>query len=65
VLMAKDVKIKFDPAEEIAVIEPEDINNAIDGWNIKAQKRRKLEKEEWLVSLVDEYRSERKKERMV
>ncbi len=61
VLAAKEVKIKFDPAEEIAVIDPEDIRNAIDKWNIKAEVRRKAEKEEWLASLVDEYRSERRK----
>lgn len=61
VLMAKDVKIKFDPAEEIAVIHPEDIGNAIEKWNINAQERRKAQKEEWLASLVDEYRSERRK----
>jgi predicted RNase H-like nuclease (RuvC/YqgF family) len=64
VLMAKEVKIKFDPDEEIAVIDPEDIRNAIDEWNLKAQERRKQEKEEWLASLVDEYRSERRKERL-
>jgi len=52
VLMAKDVKIKFDPAEEIAVIDPEDIKNAIDMWSMKAEVRRKMEKEEWLASLV-------------
>ncbi len=63
VLMAKEVKIRFDPAEEIAVIDPEDISNAIDEWNKKAEERRKCEKEEWLASLVDEYRSERRKER--
>jgi predicted RNase H-like nuclease (RuvC/YqgF family) len=63
VLMAKEVKIKFDPAEEIAVIDPEDITNAIDEWNKKAEERRKREKEEWLASLVDEYRSERRKGR--
>ncbi len=62
VLMAKDVKMKFDPAEEIAVIDPEDIGNAIDEWNRKAEERRKAEKEEWLASLVDEYRSQRKRE---
>jgi hypothetical protein len=63
VLMAKEVKIKFDPDEEIAVIDPEDISNAIDEWNIKAEERRKQEKEAWLASLLDEYRSERRKER--
>jgi len=63
VLMAKEVKIKFDPAEEIAVIYPEDINNAIVEWNKKAEEQRKHEKEEWLASLVDEYRSERRKGR--
>ncbi len=62
VLMAKDVELKFDPAEEIAVINPEDIRNAIDKWNMKAEMRRKAEKEKWLESLVDEYRSERRKE---
>ncbi len=62
VLMAKDVKMKFDPAEEIAVIDPEDIGNTIDEWNRKAEERRKAEKEEWLASLVDEYRSQRKRE---
>lgn len=61
VLKAKDVRIKFDPAEEIAVIDPEDIRKALDEWKLKAEERRKAEKEEWLESLVDEYRSERRK----
>ncbi len=61
VLTAKDVRIKFDSAEEIAVIDPEDIRKALNEWNRKAQERRKAEKEEWLESLVDEYRSERRK----
>jgi predicted RNase H-like nuclease (RuvC/YqgF family) len=62
VLKAKDVKIQFDPAEELAVIDPEDIRYAIEDWNKKAEQRRIAAKEEWLESLVDEYRSKRKRE---
>jgi predicted RNase H-like nuclease (RuvC/YqgF family) len=61
-LKAKDVNIQFDPAEELAVIDPEDIKNAIEDWNKKAEQRRIAAKEEWLESLVDEYRSKRKRE---
>jgi len=39
-----------------------DIKNALDEWNNNAQKRRMVAKEEWLKSLVDEYRSERRRE---
>lgn len=62
VLKAKDVNIQFDPAEELAVIDPDDIKNAIEEWNKKAEQRRIAAKEEWLESLVDEYRSKRKRE---
>ncbi len=61
VLRAKDVGIQFDPADEFAVIDPEDIKNAIEDWNKKAEARRKAAKEEWLKSLVEEYRSERRR----
>ncbi len=61
VLTAKDVNISFDSAEELAVINPEVIENAIVEWNKKAEDRRKAAKEEWLKSLVDEYRSERRR----
>jgi uncharacterized protein len=62
VLRAKDVNIQFDPTEELAVIDPDDMRNAIEDWNKKAQQRRAEAKEEWLKSLVDEYRSERRRE---
>ncbi len=62
VLKAKDVNIQFDPAEELAVINPDAIKNAIDDWNKKAELRKMAAKEEWLKSLVDEYRSERRRE---
>lgn len=62
VLKAKDVNIQYDPSFEFAVINPEDIKNAIDSWNRKAEERRMAAKEEWLKSLVDEYRSERRRE---
>ncbi|MCX9025479.1 MAG: DUF460 domain-containing protein [Candidatus Methanoperedens sp.] len=62
VLMAKDVNIQFDPAGELAVINPDDIKNAIEEWNRKADQRKAAAKEEWLRSLVDEYRSERRRE---
>jgi predicted RNase H-like nuclease (RuvC/YqgF family) len=62
VLKAKDVNVQFDSTEELAVIEPEDIRSAIEEWNKKATLRRMAAKEEWLKSLVDEYRSERRKE---
>ncbi|MCZ7402466.1 MAG: DUF460 domain-containing protein [Candidatus Methanoperedens sp.] len=62
VLRAKDVNIQFDTTEDLAVINPEDIKNALDEWIKNAQKRRMAAKEEWLKSLVDEYRSERRRE---
>ena len=62
VLRAKDVNIQFDSIEELAVIDPDDIGNALEDWNRKAAIRRMAAKEEWLKSLVDEYRSERKRE---
>jgi predicted RNase H-like nuclease (RuvC/YqgF family) len=61
VLKAKDVNIQFDPAEELAVINPDDIENAIEEWDKKAAERKIAAKEEWLKSLVDEYRSERRR----
>jgi predicted RNase H-like nuclease (RuvC/YqgF family) len=62
VLRAQDVKVQFDTIEDLAVIDPEDIKNAIELWNLEAEKRRMAAKEEWLKSLVDEYRSERRRE---
>jgi predicted RNase H-like nuclease (RuvC/YqgF family) len=62
VLKAKDVKVQFDKTEDLAVIDPDDIKNAIELWNMNAEKRRMAAKEEWLKSLVDEYRSERRRE---
>jgi predicted RNase H-like nuclease (RuvC/YqgF family) len=61
VLKANDVNIKFDSAEELAGINPADIERAIDEWKAKAEKRRMAAKEEWLESLVGEYRSERRR----
>jgi predicted RNase H-like nuclease (RuvC/YqgF family) len=61
VLKAKDVNIRFDSAEELAGINPADIERAIEEWNAKAEKRRIAAKEEWLESLVGEYRSERRR----
>ncbi len=62
VLGAKDVNIQFDSVEELAFIDPDDIKKAIDDWNKKDKERRMAVKEEWLKSLVDEYRSERRRE---
>jgi predicted RNase H-like nuclease (RuvC/YqgF family) len=62
VLNAKDVNVQFDSTEDLAVVYPEDIKNALDEWSKNAQKRRMASKEEWLKSLVDEYRSERRRE---
>jgi predicted RNase H-like nuclease (RuvC/YqgF family) len=62
VLKANDVKVQFDTTEDLAVIDPEDIKNAIELWNMSAEKRKMAAKEEWLKSLVDEYRSERRRE---
>ncbi len=62
VLRAKDVNIQFDPAGELAVINPDDIKNSIEEWNRRAEQRKTAVKEEWLRSLVDEYRSERRRE---
>ncbi|MCZ7363084.1 MAG: DUF460 domain-containing protein [Candidatus Methanoperedens sp.] len=56
VLKAKDVNIQFDSAEEIASIDPEDIEKAIVEWNEKAETRRRAAKEEWLESLRSERR---------
>ena len=62
VLKSKDVNIQFDHAGELAVINPDDIKNAIEEWNRRAEQRKAAAKEEWLRSLVDEYRSERRRE---
>jgi predicted RNase H-like nuclease (RuvC/YqgF family) len=62
VLRAKDVNVQFDSTEDLAVINPDDIKNALVEWDKNAQKRRMAAKEEWLKSLVDEYRSERRRE---
>jgi predicted RNase H-like nuclease (RuvC/YqgF family) len=62
VLRAQDINVQFDPTDDLAVINPEDINKAIELWDRKAQERRMSAKEEWLKSLVDEYRSERRRE---
>jgi predicted RNase H-like nuclease (RuvC/YqgF family) len=62
VLKAKDVNIQFDLAGELAVINPDDIKNSIEEWNKEAERRKIVAKEEWLRSLVDEYRSERRRE---
>ncbi len=61
VLNAKDVKLQFDHVEELAVINPDDIRHAIEEWNKKSEKRKMAAREEWLESLVDEYRSERRR----
>ncbi|KCZ73155.1 hypothetical protein ANME2D_00214 [Candidatus Methanoperedens nitroreducens] len=61
VLKAKDVNIQFDSTEELAVINPEDIERAVNEWNKESEKRRVAAKEEWLESLVDRYRSERRR----
>ncbi len=62
VLDAKDVKIQLGHAEDFAVVNPDNIEHAIDEWTKKAEKRRMAAKEEWLESLVGEYRSERRRE---
>ncbi|VVB94813.1 Uncharacterised protein [uncultured archaeon] len=62
VLEAKDVKIQLGHAEDFAVVNPDDIERAIEEWARKAEKRRMAAKEEWLESLVGEYRSERRRE---
>ncbi|MCE8428632.1 MAG: DUF460 domain-containing protein [Candidatus Methanoperedens sp.] len=62
VLNVKNVKIQFEKGEELAVIDPAEIQRAIDDWNKRADEHRKAAKEEWLKSLVDEYRSERRRE---
>lgn len=62
VLNVKEVKIQFEKGEELALIDPEEIRRAIDDWNKRAEEKRKAAKEEWLKSLVDEYRSERRRE---
>ncbi len=61
VLTAKDVNIQFDSTEDLATINPHDIDRAIEEWKKKAEERRMAAKEEWLKSLVDEYRSERRR----
>jgi uncharacterized protein len=61
VLNSTDVNIRFDSAEELAGINPADIERAINEWKAKAEKRRMAAKEEWLESLVGEYRSERRR----
>lgn len=62
VLKVNDVNLHFDSTDELAVIDPDAIRAALEEWEKRASVRRKTEKEEWLRSLVDEYRSERRKE---
>ncbi len=62
VLRAADVKIQFGAGEDFEVINIEEIEKAIEEWEEKAELKRKAAKEEWLSSLVDEYRSERRRE---
>lgn len=64
VLNVKDVKLQFDALEGFAVIHPDEIQHAIDEWNKKAEKRRIAKTEKWLESLVEEYRSERRREKI-
>ncbi|MCX9013276.1 MAG: DUF460 domain-containing protein [Candidatus Methanoperedens sp.] len=61
VVDVKDVKLQFDRTEEFAVVKPEDIERAIEEWKKMAETRKKADKEKWLESLVDEYRSERRR----
>ncbi len=61
VIKGNDVNIQSDGAFEFAVVNPEDIKNAIEKWNERARERRMAAKEKWLESLVDEYRSERRR----
>ncbi len=61
VIKANEVNIQSDGAFEFAVIDPEEIKNAIEKWNENARERRIAAKEKWLESLVDEYRSERRR----
>lgn len=64
VLNVKDVNLQFDPLEGFAVIHPDEIQHAIHEWKKKAEKRRIAAKEEWLESLVEKYRSERRREKI-
>ncbi len=61
VVDVSDVNVQFDHKEEFAIINPENIENALVEWNRKAEIRKKAAKEKWLESLVDEYRSERRR----
>ena len=61
VLQAKEVNLQFDSAEDLAMVSPDDIKRAIEEWVRKAEKRRMAAKEEWLESLMGEYRSERRR----
>jgi len=62
VLYVKDLDIEIDTSEELAAINPENLENAIKEWNEKVEKQRIANKEIWLESLVHEYRTERIKE---
>ncbi|MBE0520837.1 MAG: DUF460 domain-containing protein [Candidatus Methanoperedenaceae archaeon] len=61
VVDVRDVNVQFDRKEEFAVVKPEDIERAMEEWNRKAGIRKKADNEKWLESLVDEYRSERRR----
>ncbi|MDW7726056.1 MAG: DUF460 domain-containing protein [Candidatus Methanoperedens sp.] len=61
VVDVRDVNVQFDRKEELAVVKPEDIERAMEEWNRKAGIRKKADNEKWLESLVDEYRSERRR----
>lgn len=61
VLDVKEVNVQIYPSEELAVIDPAEIERVIKNWESVAEKRKLAGKEKWLESLMDEYRSERRR----
>lgn len=48
-------------ADDVAVANPEDLDRALERWRRLYEERKKAAKEEWLETLIAEYRSERAK----
>jgi predicted RNase H-like nuclease (RuvC/YqgF family) len=55
-------EIPVERVEDYAVLDPDLFKKALEVWNKKAEEKRKRSREEWLQSLVEEYRTERRRE---
>lgn len=55
-------EIPVERVEDYAVLDPDILKKAMDVWDKKAEEKRKRSREEWLQSLVEEYRNQRRRE---